>query len=187
MVAGALRRKPREEGEDMRTMSLAVAGALALVAVFVSASLPVLSGSSESSDREGFEFENLVGVQSPFTGAANPIRGVNGGGVAWTLARGEAELDENGVLRVEVERLVLAAGGSAGSNPFSTFRAILSCLTAGTTTPVNLVTAPFAVTTGVGGGTGETEQQLNVPSPCFAPIVFVTNPVGTAWFAISGL
>ena len=35
------------------------------------------------------------------------------------------------------------------------------------------------------GGDFETEAALGLPSPCIAPIVFITSP-GGAWFAATG-
>ena len=34
-------------------------------------------------------------------------------------------------------------------------------------------------------GAAEIDTSVALPSPCFAPIVFVTSPTG-AWFAVSG-
>jgi hypothetical protein len=35
-------------------------------------------------------------------------------------------------------------------------------------------------------GDAEIEAMLDLPDPCLAPIVFVTNP-GGAWFAVTGV
>ncbi len=37
------------------------------------------------------------------------------------------------------------------------------------------------------GGDADVETKVALPSPCFAPIVFVTNPAGVGWFAVQGL
>ena len=117
-----------------------------------------------------FEFEELVGVPRPFTrGGGNAIRGVDGGGLPWTIDEGEARLDEDGELRVQVEGLVLDPNdqgvidrGLAGNNPVGAFKAILSCLTvdgSGNATTVNLETATVPATTGVGGATPRFEKR----------------------------
>jgi hypothetical protein len=36
-------------------------------------------------DDKILSFDTMTGVVRPFTGAANPIRGVPGGGIPWTL------------------------------------------------------------------------------------------------------
>jgi hypothetical protein len=133
------------------------------------------------------EFDTMVGVTQAFTGAQNPIRGINGGGLPWTIARGTGELTTSGELEVKVQGLVLAAGPSAGSNPVPSFRAIVSCL-GGDASVQNITTEPFPATTGPassGGGNAKIEADLTLPQPCIAPIVFVTSPTG-AWFASTG-
>jgi hypothetical protein len=151
--------------------------------------------------RTVFEFERLAGVPRPYTGATNAIRGVAGGGLPWVIAKGEAKLFEDGVLKVEVEGLVLdpndatvVSRGLAGQNPIPSFKAIVSCRTvqasdAGPVAAVvNVETAPVAATTGLasaGGGNATIEQVVTLPQPCIAPIVFVTSAAG-AWFAASG-
>jgi hypothetical protein len=133
------------------------------------------------------EFDTMVGIPQAFTGTQNPIRGINGGGLPWTLTSAKGELKASGRLEVKVEGLVLAAGANAGSNPISSFRAIVSCL-ASDGSVVNVTTNPFPATTGPassGGGNAEIEATVALPQPCIAPIIFVTSP-GSAWFAATG-
>ncbi len=148
-----------------------------------------------------FEVEQFGGVPRPYTGAANAIRGVPGGGLPWVLSKGEAKLLANGVLKVEVDGLVfdpndpaVVERGLANRNTVASFKAIVSCRTVQQTDAgpvaavVNVETALFPATTGLaseGGGDATIEQVVTVPRPCIAPIVFVTSPAG-AWFAASG-
>ena len=134
------------------------------------------------------ESEVLVGVSGNFVGAANAVRGVPGGGRAWSIASGSVELKANGKLEVSVTGLVLT---STGTNPIANFKATVSCLTtdpAGTGTPtVNVSTDPFPATA---TGNATFEGKVALPSPCVAPIVFVANgTVGGngAWFAATGV
>jgi hypothetical protein len=134
------------------------------------------------------EFDTMVGVPAGLTGAQAPIRGINGAGIAWTLATAKGELSTGGHLEIEVTGLVLAAGGNAGSNPSATFRGLVSCLD-GAGAVVNLLTAAFPATTGPatsGGGNSKIETTVALPDPCIAPIVFVMNGGGTSWFATTG-
>jgi hypothetical protein len=150
-------------------------------------------------------FERLAGVPRPFAGPAaaeNAIRGVPGGGLPWVIEKGEAKLREDGLLVVEVEGLVfdpddpvVVERGLANRNTVPGFKAILSCRTVQLVdgTPVaavvNVETAVFPATQGLakeGGGDALIEQVVAPPSPCIAPIVFVTSPAG-AWFAASGM
>ena len=135
------------------------------------------------------EFDTMVGVPAGLTGAQSqaPLRGINGGGIPWTLAEAHGELRTDGRLEIEVEGLVLASGASAGSNPLATFRGLVSCVTS-TGAFQNMLTDPFLATTGPasqGGGNSEIEATVTLPSPCIAPIVFVTSATGS-WFASTG-
>jgi hypothetical protein len=177
-----------------------------VVAALVAAACGVEGGTNVASSAEKgsaplFEFNQLVGVPRPYTGATNAIRGVPGGGVPWVISQGEAKLSSDGTLKVEVNGLVIdpndaiaISRGLAGTNPIPAFKAIVSCQTVQQTDAgpqaivTNVETATFPATTGpasAGGGNAEIEQMLTLPSPCIAPIVFVTSPAG-AWFAASG-
>ena len=138
-------------------------------------------------DPKILEFNTMVGIPQAFTGTQNPIRGINGGGLPWTIASAQGELSTSGKLEIQVQGLVLATGPNAGKNPIASFRAIVSCLKSDAT-PENVTTDPFPATTGAasaGGGNAKIEANLTLPQPCIAPIVFVTNP-GGAWFAATG-
>ncbi|MCU1220569.1 MAG: hypothetical protein JWN42_1766 [Candidatus Angelobacter sp.] len=142
---------------------------------------------NEREARNLFEFNRLTAVVAPFTGAANPIRGIGGGGAPWQIASGNAEFKTNGELEVNVRGLVIVR---TGTNPVATFSFILSCQSkdaAGAPSIVNLVagTAPATTT-----GDSTFEGTVTPPSPCIAPIVFVAIPATAAaparWLAVSG-
>lgn len=150
--------------------------------------------SSDGGDGATVRFDRLAGNQGPFVGAAGAIRGINAGGLPWALERGEARLDADGELRVEVEGLVLdpvderVPPARRGINPVAAFRAVLSCETFDETgrTVVNLATEPVA--TDAEGDATIRQKLSGIPSPCYAPIVFVTSGTGAApgsWFAVS--
>jgi hypothetical protein len=145
-------------------------------------SLLALPATASADDRI-LRFDTMAAVVRPFTGSANPIRGVNGGGVPWELAQAKGELRADGRLKIDVEGLVVV---SSGVNPSAAFRAIVSCLTTAdglTVTTTNVMTLPFPATP---TGDSEIEAVVTLPSPCVAPIVFVTNATGTSWFAATG-
>ena len=142
---------------------------------------------AQASEPTILEFTTMVGIPPAFTGIQNPIRGINGGGLPWTLTSAKGELKGSGQLELNIQGLVLAAGPNAGSNPIPNFRVIVSCLT-GDAAVDNVTSGLFPATTGAavnGGGNAKIETTLPVPSPCIAPIVFVTSP-GGAWFAATG-
>lgn len=162
-----------------------VRSAVVTVAAVLALATPALADDDDAP--EILDWKTMAGVQAPFTGAANPIRGVQGGGAPWDIARGEGELHANGELEVEVRGLVLS---STGVNPSPTFRAIVSCMTTAVDPATNALTAVVAnVPTGefpaTATGDAKIEAALELPDPCYAPIVFVTN-AALRWFAVTG-
>jgi hypothetical protein len=151
--------------------------------VFLLLGLLLALPAAGSADDRILRFDTMVGVVRPFTGGTNPIRGVNGGGQPWAIAEAKGDLRADGRLEIEVTGLVLV---STGLNPSASFRAIVSCLTTAdglTVTTTNVTTAQFPASP---TGDSEIEAVVNLPSPCIAPIVFVTNAAGTSWFASTG-
>ena len=164
-----------------------------LTSLLVCFAFLAVASASDGNDRNDrdfnlFEFHRLAAVVPPFTGNTNPIRNIGGAGAPWKIAEGRAELDSNGKLEVRVRGLVLVA---TGANPIPNFAAILSCQSidpvSKAPTVVNLVAATAPANT---NGDAEIEGRVTLPSPCFAPIVFVAIPAtATAparWLAISG-
>ena len=158
------------------------------LAVLAALAVPAL-GLGGGDGRKVLDANVLAPVTEPYTGAANPIRGIAGGGLPWELKAGDADLRSDGRLHVSVQGLVLARRAPVPSNlqgtiPFAQLGAIVSCQTTtnGTATVANVSTKLFDVTP---RGDGHLDTSVALPSPCFAPIVFVTAPTG-AWFAITG-
>src|SRR6185503_6803993 len=153
-----------------------------------------VGGSVSTAEAKGpkiLKFNTMVGVPAGLTGVQSqvPLRGINGGGIPWTLTDAEGELRANGHLEITVQGLVLAAGANAGSNPSATFRGLVSCVKSDGSFQ-NILTDPFPATQGpasAGGGNAEIVADLSLPQPCIAPIIFVTNGGGAAWFAVTGL
>jgi hypothetical protein len=134
----------------------------------------------------------MVGVNDPFLSGSNPIRGVPGAGAPWVLEGVEGELQSDGTLRVDVFGLVLADDPRVAPerrlmNPSAEFRAVVSCLAVDELDPtmtatINLTTGPFPASV---AGDATIEEKVDLPMPCFAPIVFVTSAAGN-WFAVTG-
>ncbi len=167
------------------TLSVMLFGAL-----FVSTASP-----ATAKEPKLLEFDTMVGVPSTLTGtqASAAFRGINAGGLPWTLTSAQGELKASGKLEIEVTGLVFAAGPNVGKNTVTSFRAIVSCVRSDGSVQ-NILTDPFPATTGAavdGGGNASIETMVALPQPCFAPIVFVTstqsatNPNGS-WFAVTG-
>jgi len=148
---------------------------------------PVFAQGGGDDARNLFTFHRLAAVVPPFTGPTNAIRGIGGAGAPWQIAKGHAGLNASGKLEVHVRGLVLV---SNRTNPIANFAAILSCQSfdaAKAPTVVNLVAGTSPATA---AGDADIEGTVQLPSPCFAPIVFVAIPAtATAparWLAVSG-
>ena len=158
------------------------------LAVLAALAVPAL-GLGGGDGRKVLQTNVLSPVIEPYTGPANPVRGVAGGGLPWEIGSGSANLRADGQLHVKVIGLVLARRAPVpadrqGTIPFTQLGAIVSCLTStnGMATTDNVSTELFDVTP---RGDGHLDTSVALPSPCFAPIVFVTSPTGQ-WFAITG-
>jgi hypothetical protein len=148
------------------------------------------SAAASSNGKKILQFQTMVGVAGPFVGSTNPIRGVNGGGLPWQIDNASGKLSSSGKLEVTVKGLVLLDAPPVpealqGTNPAANFVAIVSCTTtiSGAPATANVATGPFPATA---TGDSEIEAQVNLPTPCLAPIIFV-GPSPTTWFAITGL
>jgi hypothetical protein len=173
----------RERWSMKRAVVIVMAGLFFMAAPYVAGAQTAPSGTV-------IAFERMVGVFGPFLGPTNAIRGVSGAGAPWVIEEGRGELDGDGTLFVDVRGLVLADDPAVAperrlTNPAAGFRAVVSCMTVdevGGTTFMNVTTEVFPATP-----TGDAVIEANValPTPCIAPIVFVTNPAGN-WFAATG-
>jgi hypothetical protein len=173
-------------GENtMKKLTQVLVVAVLVGALFFAGSAPAASARNVRI----LQFDTMVGIPPLLTGAQSqgPLRGISGGGLPWMLSSASGYLTASGRLKIEVEGLVLAAGANAGSNPIASFRGLVSCIQSDGTV-ANMLTAPFAATIGpasAGGGDADIEATVALPSPCIAPILFVTSPTG-AWFAATG-
>jgi hypothetical protein len=134
-------------------------------------------------------FDRMTPVNGPHVGPANPVRGIQGGSLPWTLTTGTGSLDRDGHLLVHVRGLVLAHEPSVpaamrGTNPFPAFRAIVSCQSTGsgdTLSTTDIATGDFQANA---AGDLEINARVSLPWPCIAPMVFITGPSGvTGWLA----
>lgn len=152
---------------------------LAVTVYFFAGSVPDAS----AKESKILEFDTMVGVPPTLTGtqASAAFRGLNAGGLAWTLSSAHGELKASGKLEIEITGLVFAEGPNTGRNTIPFFRAIVSCVTSDGS-PMNIMTDPFPATS---EGNAKIETKVSLPQPCFAPIIFVTSP-GGAWFAATG-
>ncbi len=154
------------------------------------AAISVAGLATVATARNGTSLENdsMIGLPAAFVGSANSVRGVSGGGIAWTIGASEVEVKSSGKVEVAFQDLWFAAGSNVGKNTVANMKVVVSCLTAGGAT-VNVSTEPFPVTVATAtdpGGDGMIETKVALPSPCLAPIVFVTTTTDR-WLAVNGL
>jgi hypothetical protein len=166
----------------------AIAGGVLIIGTVIAGSAGITLANSHRS-RTVLEADSMVGVSAPYTGATNPIRGIGGGGAPWVIGDSKVELKSNGNVEVEFKGLVIAPNGPAavaGTNPVAQMKVTVSCLStnAGAAVTTNVSTDNFPVDP---AGNGKVEAMVMLPSPCFAPIVFVANGnAAGAWFAVTG-
>lgn len=166
----------------MKKLFLITLSAVLLLSTFFVGSV----SSATAKEPKILEFDTMVGVPAGLTGTQSqiPLRGISGGGIPWIIGAASGELSANGHLEITVQGLVLA---TTGSNPSATFRGLVSCVRSDGSFQ-NIPTDPFPATTGLaseGGGNAKIEADLSLPSPCIAPIIFVTSANGS-WFAATG-
>jgi hypothetical protein len=163
---------------------------LAVIAAAIAAALvlPAL-GQGGGDGRKVLDSQVLAPVVEPYTGGTNAIRTLAGGSLPWQIESGQADLRSDGRIHVEVEGLVLAQRAPVptnlqGTNPIPQFKAVVSCqtITGGAATVTNVSTAAVPASM---SGDAEIDDTVTLPSPCFAPIIFVTS-TGNAWFAATG-
>ena len=164
--------------------------AIGLVVTSLALTIQLRAQTSDPAGAAVLEFKTMVTVRRPFVGADNPIRGVPGGGLPWTITDGRGSLKAGGKLEVHVKGLVLADDPAVPANlrltnPIPFFRGVVSCqIINGSGNPdfVNVSTAAYPADP---SGNADIEETLALPSECFAPIIFVTSS-GGSWFAMTG-
>jgi hypothetical protein len=137
-------------------------------------------------------FGTMYGVDGPFLGDANRIRGVEGDEAPWVIAKFiRGRLGTDGDLRIRVRGLVFKDDPSVppelrGKNDEEQFRGLVSCLTeqGDQVVEANVVTQGFKATP---DGDSNIDAKLALPNPCVAPIVFVLAGSEDKWFAVTGV
>ena len=155
--------------------------------------VPILGATSAASADPGtiLKFTVMTPVTGPYTGTANPIRTVPGGGLPWIITSGNGSLTRDGKVLIHVRGLVLAEQSPVpaalqGTNPIPDFKAIVSCQTigaAGSATITNVSTGQFPASA---TGNADINARVTLPQPCIAPIVFVFGAPNVGWFAATG-
>ena len=75
--------------------------AVIVTAIAATLVLPAL-GQGGNDGRKVLDAKVLAPVIEPYTGTANPIRGLAGGGLPWQISSGKADVRSDGRVKVEV-------------------------------------------------------------------------------------
>jgi hypothetical protein len=156
--------------------------------------LMIPNGAHAKKDRNRvvLDFATMYGVDEAFVGEENPIRGIVGDELPWTIAGGvHGRLTNRGHLRIRVRGLVFTDDTEVppekrGTNDETEFRAVVSCLAedqTGHVVTTNMTTAGFPATP---SGNSDIDVDLQLPAECVAPIVFVIAGSEDKWFAVTG-
>ena len=133
-------------------------------------------------------FDTMYGVDGPFVGDANAIRGVPGDESPWEIKRALGSLDTEGHLQILVRGLVFKDNPDPnliGKNDEAEFRGLVSCLTeqGDSVAEANVVTAGFPATA---SGNAFIRAKVDLPDPCVAPIIMVLAGSEDKWFSMTG-
>jgi hypothetical protein len=143
-------------------------------------------------NRKILTFSTMYGVDGPFVGDTNPIRGVIGDELPWDIVGfAFGDLDTRGHLRILVHGLVFADDPSVppnlvGTNDEADFRGLVSCLVEaddGTVETQNVITDGFPATV---HGDSFIHATIQLPDSCVAPIVMILAGSEDKWFAVTG-
>jgi hypothetical protein len=188
----------RAKRSEMRKIRWLIGGGVAAAALAAAVAMQGVASATPNDGQQRTDpasvlrFGTMTPVTGPFVGTANPVRGEPGGSLPWILKSAHGSLTSDGHVRVTVRGLVLAnvpavPANLRDKNPFPAYRALVSCqsIGAGSTTAVtNVSTGNF---TANAEGDSQIDATVSLPTPCFAPIVFVTGPAGVDfWFAVTG-
>jgi hypothetical protein len=157
----------------------------------VSVSFVTDSSANAQNKKTILSFKTMYGVDGPFVGESNPIRGVNGDELPWEIEKSiSGKLETNGHLKISVRGLVFKDDPSVppeliGKNDETEFRGLVSCLTevGNNVVTQNVVTAGFPANE---DGNSVINTNIQLPNPCVAPIIMVLAGSENKWFAVTG-
>jgi hypothetical protein len=149
-------------------------------------------------DAKILSFETMYGVDEAFVNSKE-IRKVRGDELPWDVGSAVGSLTVGGHLIVSVRGIVFAndpevPANIRGTNDETQFRALVSCLLSeskgkgkgkakGKISTVNITTAGFPATP---TGDSDIDTNIQLPSDCVAPIIFILSGSEDKWFAVTG-
>jgi hypothetical protein len=128
-------------------------------------------------------FQTMIGNSGPYVGSAGALRNIPAGGAPWKITSAFGVLESNGRLFIRVHGLTLLNN----TNPVPNFQGAVSCQSIGSGGQATIANVFTPNATASATGDSVISATVTLPSPCFAPLVFVTSPAPQAWFAVSGM
>jgi len=142
-----------------------------------------------SADSKIVSFETMYGVDDAFINHKQ-IRGVLGDELPWDVGSATGSLTVGGHLMASVRGIVFKNEPSVpaelrGINDEEEFRALVSCLVPekNNVKTVNIMTAGFPATR---SGDSDIDTNIELPSDCIAPIIFIMSGSEDKWFSVMG-
>lgn len=173
-----------------RILWMAIAALVATAITSSTASAQYGGGGTGGSKKKILSFNSMYGVNGPFIGAVNAIRGIDGDSLPWVVKSAKGTLTSGGKLTISVKGLVFPAAVGVppelqGINDEPEFRAIVSCLAVNgaAVEESNVITQGFPASS---KGNAKIKAQLTLPQPCVAPIVFIVGADEELWFVTTG-
>ena len=177
----------------MHRVSLrAIAFVGSTLAMVLAVAAPPRSGSAASKrgpTRTLLAFNSMFGVDAPFLGNTNPVRGFDGDTEPWSIRNGTGTVDTSGNVAVLIKGLVFSDNSDPsliGKNDEEEFSAVVSCMTVGedgaTVTQASVTTPGFHASS---SGNAVIRAQVELPDPCLEPVVLIIGGEGE-WLAVTG-
>lgn len=168
---------------------LVVMCAVAFAAVNVSSRPDDDDDDDHGGGRTILKWQSMAAVTAPFfsiTVPFSPIDGVGGGNARWTIERGWGKLKANGKLEVHTRGLLLPDPPFNGQNTVPFFRALVKCRSVDASGAA-IVTETFSENYPASlEGDSDLKTKITLPSPCYAPTLFIMHFAAPRWFATLG-
>ena len=132
----------------------------------------------------------MIGVPAALTGGPGAHPGHQRRRSAWAIGEAEVSVKSSGKVEAEFQNLILPPDRGFGEPvAFDGGRRVVPrrVQQAGQRDVRTVPRHRRGLAGPTRGAMPTSRPSVDLPSPCFAPIVFITNAAGTGWFAVDGL
>ena len=151
---------------------------IATVAAAAALAVAGVTATAFARDDGRIKSDKMIGVPAGMIASTGqePSAASVAAALPWSIGEAEVSVKSSGKVEVEFQDLVLP--GTRGLNPVGSMAVVVSCLDA-FNQPVNVdvgaVRRHDRDTAADPGGDADVKTSVDLPSPCFAPIVFIVN------------